>query len=249
MDLGLKGKIALVTGGSRGIGRACVEALAREGAHVTLSYASNAQAAEDTVAAVKAAGGQAEAVQFDVGNADACKEAVDKIVKTHGGLHILVNNAGISIDGLIMRFKDADLVKSFETNVFGSFYLARAAARPMMKARWGRVIMMGSVVGESGNVGQAAYAATKAALDGMAKSLGKELGSRGITANVIAPGYIETDMTKSMNEEMTKVLLSSIPSGSIGKPDDIANAVLYLASEGAGYVTGQVLNVNGGLYM
>ena len=249
MDLGLKGKIALVTGGSRGIGRACVEALAREGAHVTLSYASNAQAAEDTVAAVKAAGGQAEAVQFDVGNPDACKEAVDNIVKTHGGLHILVNNAGISIDGLIMRFKDADLVKSFETNVFGSFYLARAAARPMMKARWGRVIMMGSVVGESGNVGQAAYAATKAALDGMAKSLGKELGSRGITANVIAPGYIETDMTKSMNEEMTKVLLSSIPSGSIGKPDDIANAVLYLASEGAGYVTGQVLNVNGGLYM
>ena len=249
MDLGLKGKVALVTGGSRGIGRACVEALAREGAHVTLSYASNAQAAADTVAAVQAAGGQAEAVQFDVGDADACKRAVDDVVKKHGGLHILVNNAGISIDGLVMRFKDADLIKSFETNVFGAFYLARAAARPMMKARWGRVIMMGSVVGESGNVGQAAYAATKAALDGMAKSLAKELGSRGITANVIAPGYIETDMTKSMNEDMTKLLLSSIPSGSIGKPDDIANAVLYLASEGAGYVTGQVLNINGGLYM
>lgn len=249
MDLGLKGKIALVTGGSRGIGRACVEALAREGAHVILSYASNAQAADETVATVTTAGGQAEAVRFDVGDPEACKQTVDDIVKKHGALHILVNNAGISVDGLIMRFKDGDLAKSFQTNVFGPFYLARAAARPMMKARFGRIIMMGSVVGESGNVGQAAYAATKAALDGMAKSLAKELGSRGITANVIAPGYIETDMTKGMTEDMTKALLASIPSGSIGKPDDIANAVLYLASEGAGYITGHVLNVNGGLYM
>ena len=249
MELGLKGKVALVTGGSRGIGRACVEALAAQGVTVVFSYASNAQAAQQTVAAVTAANGKAEAVQFDVGDADACKHAVDNIVKTHGALHILVNNAGISVDGLVMRFKDEDLTRSFQTNVFGPFFLARAAARPMMKARWGRIIMMGSVVGESGNVGQAAYAATKAALDGMCKSLAKELGSRGITANVVAPGYIETDMTKSMNDEMTKALLANIPSGSIGKPTDIANAVLYLASDAGGYVTGHVLNVNGGLYM
>ncbi|MEO1338190.1 MAG: 3-oxoacyl-ACP reductase family protein [Myxococcota bacterium] len=249
MELGLKGKVALVTGGSRGIGRACVVALAREGAHVTFSYASNAKAAEETIEAVKAVGGEAEAMQFDVQDAAACKQAVDSIVKKHGGLHVLVNNAGVSIDGLIMRFKDEDLTRSFQTNVFGPFYLARAAARPMMKARWGRIIMLGSVVGEMGNVGQAAYAATKAALDGMSKSLAKELGSRGVTANVIAPGFIETDMTKSMSEDMMKALLSSIPSGEMGRGDDIANAVLYLASDAGRYVTGHVLNVNGGLYM
>ncbi len=249
MELGLQGKVALVTGGSRGIGRACVVALAREGVHVVLSYASNAQAAEDTVAAAKEAGGQAEAVAFNVGDPAAGKNAVDEIVKKHGGLHILVNNAGISIDGLIMRFKDDDLTRSFETNVFGPFYLARAAARPMMKARWGRIIMMGSVVGEMGNVGQSAYASTKAALGGMCKSLARELGSRGVTANVIAPGFIETDMTKSMTEEMSQALVANIPSGSMGHPDDIANAVLYLASDAARYVTGHVLNVNGGLYM
>ena len=249
MELGLQGKIALVTGGSRGIGRACVEALAREGATVILSYASNSQAADETAASVQAAGGQAEAVKFDVGDPNACKQAVDDVVKKHGGLHILINNAGISVDGLVMRFKDDDLHRSFHTNVFGPFYLARAAARPMMKARWGRIIMMGSVVGEMGNVGQAAYASTKAALDGMCKSIARELGSRGVTANVIAPGFIETDMTASMTEEMTKSLKDSIPSGEIGKPDDIANAVLYLASDAGRYVTGHVLNVNGGLYM
>lgn len=249
MDLGLADKIALVTGGSRGIGRAIALALAKEGANVTITYTSNEDAAKKTVADIEAAGGKGAAVRFDVGDADAAKAAVDKLVKEQGALHILVNNAGISIDGLVMRYKDDDLKKIFETNVFGSFYLARAAARPMMKARWGRIVMLGSVVGEMGNVGQTAYASTKSALDGMTKSLARELASRGITANVVAPGYVATDMTSDMNDEMQKMLLDSIPSGAIGKPEDIADAVAFLCSDRASYVTGQVVQVNGGLYM
>lgn len=249
MDLGLNGKIALVTGGSRGIGRACATALATEGADVVISYGSNEAAAQETVAAIEAAGGKASAKKFDVGDPAACKEAVDAIVKEKGGLHVLVNNAGIAVDGLLMRFKDEDLRRIFETNVFGAFYLARAATRPMMKAKWGRIIMMGSVVGEMGNTGQAAYAATKASLDGLAKSIARELASRNVTANVIAPGFIDTDMTNALPEEAQKGLLDQIPTGRMGLAEEIADAVLFLASERAGYVTGQVLNVNGGLYM
>ena len=247
MDLGLEGKIALVTGGSRGIGRACVVALAREGARVVFTYAGNAKAAEETLAA--ATGGHATAIQRDVSDPGGAKALVDELVKSHGGLHILVNNAGISLDGLLMRYKDEDLERSFETNVFGAFYLCRAAARPMMKARTGRIIMMGSVVGASGNVGQTVYAGTKAALDGMAKSLAKELASRHITANVVAPGFIQTDMTNEMSEDAKKALVQMVPSGELGRVEDIADAVCYLASDSARYVTGQVLHVNGGLYM
>lgn len=249
MDLGLKDKVALVTGGSRGIGRAIAEALAREGAKVCFTYTSNEAAAQETVAAIEAAGGSASAKKFDVGDAEAAKAAVDELVKTEGGLHILVNNAGVSIDGLLMRYKDDDLARIFQTNVFGAFYLARAASRPMMKARWGRIVMLGSVVGETGNVGQAAYASTKAALDGMAKSLARELASRNITANVVAPGYIGTDMTSTISEEMKTMMLSSIPAGEMGKPEDIADAVAFLCSDRARYITGQVVNVNGGMYM
>lgn len=249
MELSLQDKIALVTGGSRGIGRAIAQTLAAEGADVCITYTSNEKAANDTVAAIEAAGGKACAKKFDVGDAAAAKAAVDALVKEKGALHVLVNNAGISIDGLVMRYKDDDLERIFQTNVFGAFYLARAAARPMMKARWGRIVMLGSVVGEMGNVGQTAYAATKSALGGMTKSLARELASRGVTANVVAPGYIGTDMTSEMNEEMQKMLLASIPAGEMGKPEDIADVVAFLCSERARYVTGQVVNVNGGMYM
>jgi 3-oxoacyl-[acyl-carrier protein] reductase len=249
MDLGLSKKIALVTGGSRGIGRACAAALAAEGVDVVISYGSNEGAAKEAVAAIEQTGGKASARKFDVGDPEACKEAVDGIAKEKGGLHILVNNAGVAIDGLLMRYKDEDLLKIFQTNVFGSFYLARAASRHMMKSKWGRIVMMGSVVGEMGNTGQAAYAATKSALDGLAKSVARELASRNITANVVAPGFIDTDMTKSLPAEAQKALLDSIPAGRMGAAGEIADAVLFLCSERAAYVSGQVLNVNGGLYM
>ncbi len=249
MELGLSGKIALVTGGSRGIGRASAVALAREGAHVVISYTSNEEAAHATVHSIEQAGGKAWAKRFDVGDPEACKEAVEAIAKERGGLHILVNNAGVSLDGLLMRYKDEDLARIFQTNVFGAFYLARAASRPMMKAKWGRIVMMGSVVGEMGNVGQSAYASTKAALDGMAKSIARELASRNITANVIAPGFVDTDMTRAMPAEAQQALLGQIPAGRMASADEIADAVLFLASERAGYLSGQVLNVNGGLYM
>jgi 3-oxoacyl-[acyl-carrier protein] reductase len=249
MDLGLSGKVALVTGGSRGIGRAAALGLAKAGAKVAISYTNNEDAAQETVRAIEAAGGKGSLHRFDVGDSAAVREVIDGIVEQEGGLHILVANAGVAVDGLLLRYRDEDLDRIFRTNVFGAFYAARAAARAMMKARFGRIIMMGSVVGEMGNSGQVAYAGTKAALEGMAKSIARELASRGITANVIAPGFIETDMTKGMPDEAKKALIASIPVGSMGRPEDVADAVVFLASERARYVTGQVLNVNGGLYM
>lgn len=249
MKTGLEGKVALVTGGSRGIGRACVQALAAEGAHVVLTYAGNQAAAEETVAAVESVGGTATAVQSDASDPAAAKALIDLISRDHGALHVLVANAGISIDGLLLRFKDEDLEKIFRTNVFGPFYLCRAAARLMMKSKYGRVILMGSVVGAMGNTGQTAYAGSKAALVGMARSLAQELASRKITANVIAPGFIATDMTSDMSEDMKAKLVQAIPSGELGSSEDIAAATVFLASEGARYITGTVLHVNGGLHM
>jgi 3-oxoacyl-[acyl-carrier protein] reductase len=249
MELGLKGKVALVTGGSRGIGRATALALAKEGAFVAISYSSNEAAAQETIAAIEAAGSKGTALKFDVGDPSACQEAVDGLVKAQGSLHILVNNAGVAIDGLIMRFKDEDLQKVFATNVFGGYYLARAACRPMMKAKWGRIVMMGSVVGEMGNTGQSAYAATKSAVEGLAKSLARELASRNITCNVVSPGFIATDMTKTLTDQMREALMAQIPLGAMGSADDIADAVTFLCSDRAKYVTGQVLAVNGGLHM
>ena len=249
MKLELDGKVALVTGGSRGIGRAVAEGLAAEGVKVVISYASNADAAKSTVSAIEGAGGFASAIQFDVKDSAAAKDAIDGVVKEHGALHILVANAGIAVDGLLMRTKDADLENIFQTNVFGALYCARAATRPMMKARWGRIIFMGSVVGAMGNVGQTAYAGSKAALEGMAKSMARELASRNITANVVSPGFIQTDMTSDMNDDMKKWLTDNIPLGRVGDPADVADAVRFLASERAKYITGQVLAINGGLYM
>lgn len=249
MDLELAGKIALVTGGSRGIGRACAIALAREGADVTITYASNEEAAKATVATIEQSGGKASAIKLDVADGAACKSAVESLVKQKGTLHVLVSNAGVAIDGLLLRFKEEDFDTIFKTNVYAAFHLAKAAAGPMMRAKWGRMIFMGSVVGETGNAGQMPYAGTKAALDGMARSIARELASRNITANVVAPGFVETDMTKSLPDETKQTMLSTIPSARMGLSEEIADAVAFLASERARYITGQVLNVNGGLYM
>src|ERR1039458_5956907 len=245
----LDGKIALVTGGSRGIGRACSEALAEQGATVVVNYVKGEAAASEVVAGITAKGGKAEVCGFDVADSKAVDSAVDGIVKRHGKVDVLVASAGISIDGLLLRLKDEDLEKLFATNVRGAIACARACSRGMMRARWGRIIFMSSVVGEMGNVGQTAYAASKAALIGAAKSIAREYASRSLTVNVVAPGFVDTDMTSTMTPEMREQLVKLIPLGRTGAARDIASACVYLASEEAGYVTGQVLRVNGGMYV
>jgi 3-oxoacyl-[acyl-carrier protein] reductase len=245
----LDDKIALVTGGSRGIGRACCEALAEHGATVVVNYVKGEGAAREVAAAIATAGGKADVVGFDVADSKAVDIAVDDVVKRHGRIDILVANAGISIDGLLLRLKDEDLERLWATNVRGAIACARAASRTMMRNRWGRILFMSSVVGEMGNVGQTAYAATKAAVVGAAKSIAREYASRSVTANVIAPGYIDTDMTATMSQDQKDMLAKVVPLGRTGSARDIAAACVYLASNEAGYVTGQVLRVNGGMYV
>jgi len=245
----LNDRVALVTGGSRGIGRACAEALAGAGAFVVVNYRSGEAAAAETVAAIEAAGGHAEAMGFDVSVMEDVAQAVDAIVKQHGRLDILVSNAGIAIDQLLLRVKPEEVARTFATNVEGAIWCAKAAIRPMMRKRWGRIIHLSSVVGETGNPGQAVYAASKAALIGLTKTLAREYASRGVTVNAVAPGYIETDMTDALNEEVRQAIVDQTPLGRVGRPEEIAAAVLYLASQEAGYVTGQVLRVNGGMYI
>ena len=245
----LDGKVALVTGGSRGIGRACCEALAAQGATVVVNYVKGEAAAREVAEAVAAKGGKADVAGFDVADTKAVDAAVDELAKRHGRIDVLVANAGISIDGLLLRLKDEDLEKLFATNVRGAIACARACSRGMMRARWGRVVFMSSVVGEMGNVGQTAYAASKAALIGAAKSIAREYASRNLTVNVVAPGFIDTDMTSTMTPEMKEQLGKIIPLGRTGGARDVAAACAYLASEEAGYVTGQVLRVNGGMYV
>jgi len=245
----LDGKLALVTGGSRGIGRACCEALAEQGATVVVNYVKGEAAAREVADAIASKGGKAEISGFDVADSKAVDAAVDALVKAHGKVDILVANAGISIDGLLLRLKDEDLERLFATNVRGAIASARACSRSMMKARWGRIIFMSSVVGEMGNVGQTAYAASKAALIGAAKSIAREYASRNLTVNIVAPGFIDTDMTATMTAEMKEQLSKIIPLGRTGAARDIAAGCVYLASDEAGYVTGQVLRVNGGMYV
>lgn len=245
----LDGKVALVTGGSRGIGRACAEALAEQGATVVVSYVKGEAQAREVADAITAKGGKAEIVGFDVADPKACEAAVEDVVKRHGRIDVLVANAGIAIDGLLLRLKDDDLDRLFQVNVKGALACTRAATKAMMRAKTGRVIFMSSVVGEMGNVGQTAYAATKAALIGAAKSIAREFSSRNITANVIAPGFIETDMTHGLNDAMKEQLVKLVPLGRIGAARDVAAACVYLASDEAGYVTGQVLRINGGMYV
>ena len=240
-------KIALVTGASRGIGAAIALELARQGYHVigTATTDSGAQAITQALSAYPGCRGAA----LIVNDGAAVDALIDEIVKTQGGLHVLVNNAGITRDMLAMRLKDDDWDAVIDTNLKAVFRASRAAIRPMIEQRFGRIINITSVVGASGNPGQANYAAAKAGVAGMTRALARELGSRGITVNCVAPGFIQTDMTASLPEEQQKALNAQIPLGHMGKPADIAHAVAYLASEGAGYVTGQELHVNGGMYM
>ncbi len=245
----LDSRVALVTGGSRGIGRAICETLAAAGAEVFVNYTRGEAAAKETCAAIVASGGKAEPICFDVADPKATEAAIDGISKQRGRLDIVVNNAGISIDQLLLRLKDDDLDRVLAVNLKGAIAVARAAIKPMMRARWGRIIFISSVVGESGNAGQTAYAATKAALLGVTKSVAREYASRSVTVNAVTPGYIETDMTAGLPEAAKTAMLSGTPLGRPGTPADVAAAVLYLASEQAGFVTGQTLRVNGGMYM
>jgi 3-oxoacyl-[acyl-carrier protein] reductase len=245
----LDGRIALVTGGSRGIGRACCEALAAQGATVIVNYVKGEAAAREVAEAVRASGGKADVAGFDVADSAAVDTAIDAIARQHGKLDILVANAGISVDGLLLRLKDEDLERLFATNVRGAIACARAASRTMMRARWGRMVFLSSVVGEMGNVGQTAYAASKAAVIGAARSIAREFASRSVTANVVAPGYIDTDMTSGMTPAMKEQLMKVVPLGRTGSAQDVAAACAYLCSAEAGYVTGQVLRVNGGMYV
>jgi 3-oxoacyl-[acyl-carrier protein] reductase len=243
-------KVALVTGGSRGIGRAIAVDLARHGATVVVNYAGNEDAAKETAQLIEAAGGPAATLmKFDVGDREAVDAAFKTIKADLGGLHVLVNNAGISRDGLLLRFKDDDWDATLKTNLTGAFYCARAAAKLMTRQRWGRIINISSVVGESGNAGQVAYSAAKAGLIGLTKTLAQELASRTITVNAVTPGYIETDMTAALPEGAHDAMMAMIPLKSAGQADDIASAVTFLAGDGARYITGQCLGVNGGMYM
>jgi 3-oxoacyl-[acyl-carrier protein] reductase len=240
-------QVALVTGASRGIGAAIARQLAQDGFTVVGTATSDEGAAKISQALAAFAGSRG--ARLDVNDAAAAEALIDAILREHGGLHVLVNNAGITRDQLAMRMKDEDWDAVLDTNLKAVFRMSRAVIRPMMKQRHGRIIHITSVVGASGNPGQANYAAAKAGVAGMTRALARELGSRGITVNCVAPGFIETDMTAGLPPEQQKALLQQIALGHLGKPEDIAHAVAYLASERAGYVTGQQLHVNGGMYM
>lgn len=245
----LDGKTALVTGASRGIGRAIAICLAAEGARVAINYAGNVKAAEEVKASIEAAGGTAILYQADIADSAAVEAMIADVVKEFGAIDILVNNAGITRDALLMRMKDEDFAKVLDTNLKGVFYCTKAVAKLMMKKRSGRIINMASVVGLVGNAGQTNYAAAKAGVIGFSKSAAKELASRGITVNVVAPGFIGTDMTAGLPESVKEKMLTDIPLGRMGEPEDVANAVLFLASDQASYITGQVVNVDGGMVM
>ena len=241
-----QGEVALVTGASRGIGQAIAARLAREGARV-VGTATSAQGAEAIGTALQEWGGQGRVL--DVRDAAACEVLVEEIGKTVGAISILVNNAGVTRDTLLLRMKDSDWNDVIETDLSSVFRLSKAVLRGMMKARKGRIISVGSVVGAMGNAGQANYCAAKAGLVGFSKSLAREIGSRGITVNVVAPGFIETDMTKALGPDATQALLGQVPLERLGRPEDIAAAVAFLASTEGSYITGETLHVNGGLHM
>jgi 3-oxoacyl-[acyl-carrier protein] reductase len=242
-------RVALITGGSRGIGRAAAAALAQQGAEVILGYVANEAAATAAAEQIHVANGKADIVRFDVADPVACEQAAQQLAKDKGRLDILVASAGIAIDGLLMRLKAEDFDRMMAVNVRGALATAKGCIRPMMRAKHGRIVFLSSVVGDMGNAGQTAYAATKAALQGAAKSIAKEYAMRGITVNCVAPGFIDTDMTGGLAEEQKAQMLTAVPMGRTGTPEEVAATILFLASDEAAYVTGQTLRVNGGMYM
>ena len=244
----LQDRVVLMTGASRGIGSAILEGFAKTGA-VVVGTATSEAGAEAIGAAVAAAGGRGKGIVLNVCDAAASAKAIEDIVAEFGRIDVLVNNAGVTRDTLAMRMKDEQWDEVIDTDLTAAFRLARACLRPMMKQRFGRIISISSVVGAAGNPGQANYAAAKAGLVGMSKALAREMGARNITVNCVAPGFIDTDMTKVLPEAQKEALLKTIPLGRLGMTDDIANACLFLASDAGGYVTGTTLHVNGGMYM
>ncbi len=245
----LTDKVALVTGGSRGIGRAACVALAEAGARVVINYKANAEAAKDTLREVENCGGRAEAIQFDVADEAGVASAVSEVHERLGRIDILVNNAGLAADQLMLRVGEEDIDAIFATNVKGAMFCAKACLRPMMRAKTGRIVNLSSVVAEAGNPGQAVYASSKAAVIGLTKTLAREYASRGITVNAVAPGYIKTDMTAGLSEALEQKVVEQTPLGRIGTPQEVAAAIVFLASDEAGYITGQVVRVNGGMYV
>ncbi|MCH8122057.1 MAG: 3-oxoacyl-[acyl-carrier-protein] reductase [Bacteroidetes bacterium] len=249
MDLSLEGKNVLITGGSRGIGKSIVKAFAAEGARVAFTYRSSTELATALTESIKKQGAEAMCIQGDAADAEVAEASVSQVLSEWETLDILVNNAGITRDNLMLRSTEEDWNAVLDTNLKSVYNYCKAVYRPMMKQRAGRIISMSSVVGVMGNSGQTNYAASKAGIIGLSKSLAKELGRRGITVNVVAPGFVSTEMTKAISKEAQEAMLAAVPLGKAATPDDVANAVLFLASDRAAYITGHVLHIDGGLSM
>ena len=249
MPFDLSDQSVLVTGGTRGIGRAVVEAAAEAGARVAFTYHSSTEAAEEIEAQLAEEGTEVQSFQSDAASTDAAAEVVEAVTDAFGSLDVLVNNAGITRDGLLLRMSEADWDATMETNLKSVFNFSKAAYKPMMRQRAGRIVNLSSVVGLAGNPGQTSYAASKAGIVGFSKSLARELASRGVTVNVVAPGYVETDMTDELPDRAREAMEGQVPLGRPAQPEDVAQAVLFLASGAAGYITGHVLHVDGGMAM